>query len=143
MRAKRVDENIEFQRGLDPKKVMDVGVSRFAEYSLMNHYISQGIDLAAKRIMIHEMKLSKNKIYFLGDTRDSNSEYIGRVYDYILNSDRTEEKEVLNGDRYVATISFYDCPDGKACLLEFNDHAELFGDFNLFSYLKTSENLSI
>jgi len=143
MKAKLIYESLYFQRGLDPKKVMDIGVSKFAKYSLMNHYISQGIDLAAKRIMIHEMKLSKNKIFFLGDSRDSNSDYISNVYDYLLNSDRTEEKEVLNGDRYVAMISFYDCPDGKGCILEFNDHAELFGDFNLFSYLKTSENLSI
>ena len=141
MRAKRVDENMEFQRGLDPKKGMGLGISRFAEYSLMNHYITQGIDRNAKSIMIHEMKLSKNKIFFLGDTRDRNSEYIGRVYDYILNSDRTEEKEVLNGRGYVAMISFYDCPDGKGCLIEFNDHGEFFGDFNLFTYFRTSENL--
>jgi len=143
MEVLKQNESLDFERGLNPKKVMDIGLSKFAEYSLMNHYIGQGIDLAAKRIMIHEMKLSKNKIFFLGDTRDSHSEYIGKAYDYILNSDRTEEKEVLNGKEYVATISFYDCPDGKACLIEFNDHGEFFGDFNLFRYLKTYENLEV
>lgn len=143
MEVVKQNESLDFERGLNPKKVMDIGLSKFAEYSLMNHYIGRGIDLAAKRIMIHEMKLSKNKIFFLGDTRDSHSEYIGKTYDYILNSDRTEEREVLNGNEYVATISFYDCPDGKACLLEFNDHGEFYGDFNLFRYLKTYENLEV
>lgn len=142
MRAKLVYENLLFKRPISNKEKLGIGSSIFSKYTLNNHYIYGGADRDIKRAITREMGLSKNKIYFLGSTRNK-SEYINNIYDYISNSECTEEINIDRRGNWMCTIRFFDTENGKAAIVEFIDHQEFFGDFSLFNYFRTDENLDI
>lgn len=137
------NESLDFERGKDPKESLKIGLG---QYSLSNKEFRDKLDKEIYDAISEDMELPKEKIFFMGDTRDSkNAEYLDSLSTVIYNSPKIRERELTSSDEllqmdvplYIGIIEVYDTEAGKIASFEGNDHAEFYGDINAFNTMNT------
>jgi hypothetical protein len=135
----KTNESLEFERGKDPKSSLNIGLSR---YSLENQSFPMINDEIIKTAISEIMELPPEKIYFMGDTRGEEIDYLNRLADYVYSLDRIDNLEIETGE-WIGTLELYDLDEGKICVFEDHAHAEFFGDIIAFEKMKTREHLIV
>jgi len=69
MRAKTVNENINFQRGKSPRRVLDIGKERFDEFLIAEQWVSETVAGYAEHLSDF-MGIPENQIYLMGSNVD-------------------------------------------------------------------------
>lgn len=135
----KTNESLEFERGKDPKRALNIGLGK---YSLENSSFPMINDEIIKSAISEIMELPPEKIYFMGDTRGEEIDYLNRLADYVYSLDRIDNLEIETGE-WIGTLELYDLDEGKICVFEDHAHAEFFGDIIAFEEMKTREHLIV
>jgi len=136
-----VRENIEFQRGEDPKKMMGLGKEPYKKYAVSNLILVLNFNDQVFNNMQRVFKNTWDNIYFLGDDwllRD-NETFKNTIYSLIKHGDLIKEhthKRHYTGGK--VSYRLYQTPSGK--LLVLNDSFEgYFGDLSVAASLRVDQ----
>jgi hypothetical protein len=142
MKAKLVNESIEFQRGADPKTSLGLG---YGQYMLKNFTFNQK-EREIKKLMTEDTGLSEEEIYLLGDSRYPYiSEYYDRLTDAIYGGEKYSEHEIpeefADDDEWIGSLEIYHTEKGQMITFETSHYSLFFGDINTFNAFNTKEHL--
>lgn len=137
MKAKYVKESINFEREIDPKEAMGIGIPKFFR---MN---SSSYPEEEKNAIIKLLGEKEDDIFLLvHSAAPFNAEYIDEVSNFILESTSIDNIELnLSADKYYTVVlDLYKTDIGKIVWRESNFSFSAFGNFDIFSKLKVREN---